>query len=82
MSTKEQLDDIKDAGVLESVPVEDSTVPMPESLRSLSDAELRAMEKRIVRKADLVLMWVVFLLNGSGADLKADPGYSIHPELC
>jgi hypothetical protein len=56
MSAKDQLDDIKDAGILESVPVDESTVPIPESLRELSDAELRAMEKRIVRKADLVLM--------------------------
>ena len=56
MSHKEMHEDLKDAGILESVPVEESTVPMPESLQGLSPEEIRKMEKRIVRKADLALM--------------------------
>lgn len=51
----------KDGAVDEVVAVEggkdmDTTHALPENLRHLSQEELTAMEKRIVRKADLLIL--------------------------
>lgn len=37
------------------------TKPIPESIRNLSADELKAIEKRIVRKADMIMMYVFLL---------------------
>lgn len=34
----------------------EETVPMPEELRNMSDAELEALRKKMVRKLDSVIM--------------------------
>lgn len=53
---KEHTESLKDAGILESMPVDDYSVPRPAILADLSDDEIKAMEKKIVRKADWVMM--------------------------
>ncbi len=45
--------DDKDAHTVEAVAVKDN---IPESLRGLDEDELRAIEKTVVRKADIFIM--------------------------
>lgn len=39
----------------------EETVPRPESIANMSDAEIQAMETSMVRKMDMVIMCVVIL---------------------
>lgn len=51
----------KEAALVEEQTVEDHH-SMPDSLRSLTDEERRNIEKKVVRKADLVIMPIIGLL--------------------
>jgi hypothetical protein len=51
----------KEAALVEEQTVEDHH-SMPDSLRSLTEEERRNIEKRVVRKADLVIMPIIGLL--------------------
>jgi hypothetical protein len=51
----------KEAALVEEQTVEDHH-SMPDSLRSLTEEERRIIEKKVVRKADLVIMPIIGLL--------------------
>lgn len=49
------IDDDKEES---SIAIREVNGSMPEELRGLSEEELKAIEKKLVRKADLVILWV------------------------
>lgn len=56
---KSSFDEPKENVVVELRGVDGKyTKPIPENIRNLSADELKAIEKRIVRKADMVMMYV------------------------
>lgn len=58
-SPKSSFDEPKEDVVVELRGVDAKyTKPIPENIRNLSADELKAIEKRIVRKADMVMMYV------------------------
>lgn len=61
-SPKSSFEEPKEDVVVELRGVEAKyTKPIPESIRNLSADELKAIEKRIVRKADMIMMYVFLL---------------------
>ena len=52
---KQEIDHLEDVVATEA-PAQDAT--RPESLRALSDEEYKKMERKIVFKADIVVMYV------------------------
>ena len=60
-----------------TVDINESDDNMPESLKQFSEAELQLMERKLVRKADLVIMYVFFFVLHT--DVQADHRDLVHP---